>query len=137
MQEHYNLNIRIFVVTVALLCIFIQINFGRNEVENFEAFKRPIKVNSSQEEKEIYKIIEVQKQLSKSEKYWRIDKQEKVAGKLQKQEERKLRKLKKNETMFDSIETGTQNGSLGKELNSKINIIINILFKKIIYKAMR
>ena len=137
MQEHYNLNIRIFVVTVALLCIFIQINFWRNEVENFEAFMRPIKVNSSQEEKEIYKIIEVQKQLSKSEKYWRIDKQEKVAGKLQKQEERKLRKLKKNETMFDSIETGTQNGSLGKELNSKINIIINILFKKIIYKAMR
>lgn len=137
MQEYYNLNIRILVVTVALLCIFIQINFGKNEVENFEAFMRPIKVNSSQEEKEIYKIIEVQKQLSKSEKYWRIDKQEKVAGKLQKQEERKLKKLKKNETMFDSIETGTQNGSLGKELNSKMNKIINILFRKIIYKAMR
>ena len=81
---------------------------------------RPIKVNSSQEEKEIYKIIERQKQFSKSEKYWRIDKQEKVAGKLQKQEERKLRKLKKNETMFDSIEIGTQNGSLGKELNIKM-----------------
>ena len=126
MQEHYNSNIRIFLVIVALLCIFIQINFGRNEVENFEAFMRPIKVNSSKEEKEIYKIIEVQKQLSKSEKYWRIDKQEKVAGKLQKQEARKLRKLKKNETMFDSIEISTHNGSLGKELNSLIIKVINI-----------
>ena len=100
--ENLLTNFRLYLVLVALACFLLDLNFNKDEIHIFESYMRPIKAKSVEEEKEIYKIIERKKENSQHEKYWRIDKREKVQAKLEKQEARKMRKAAKNTTNNES-----------------------------------